>query len=262
MDWRGVGANPAGNIYFHFEFFAPSPFRTGQRSPCKWNKAWPFTCSHSCFRLQIRFIIQGLVYKYLQYSFNVTCNDISVRRNEKEEVWPTVEIQTPAHLCAVTYMTEISLNLTLNNQIHLTSPSPSANAADMSYGSLTWSSKHRHGTNLLYTVIPRNRPNKSPFMTHYGYVGHILDLTPMMDQAVLKYCTHLSYRFFIHASKLKGKCFLFLKIEMSEMRYLSYFSFYLLYKMYGRNKWQCILYTCISFYQMNDTCLFIRPLLK
>ena len=27
-----------------------------------------------------------------------------------------------AHLCAVTYMTEISLNVTLNNQIHLTSP--------------------------------------------------------------------------------------------------------------------------------------------
>ena len=35
VDWRGVGSDPAGNIYFHFEFFAPSPFRTGQRSPCK-----------------------------------------------------------------------------------------------------------------------------------------------------------------------------------------------------------------------------------
>ena len=23
MDWRGVGSNPAGDIYFHFEFFAP-----------------------------------------------------------------------------------------------------------------------------------------------------------------------------------------------------------------------------------------------
>ena len=53
----GVGSNPAGSIYFNFEFFAPSPFRTGQRSPCKWIQAWPFTCSHSCFRLQIRLII-------------------------------------------------------------------------------------------------------------------------------------------------------------------------------------------------------------
>ena len=70
VDWRGVGSNPAGDIYFHFEFFAPSPFRTGQRSRCKWNQACPFTWSHSCFRPQIWFIIQGLVYKYLQYSFN------------------------------------------------------------------------------------------------------------------------------------------------------------------------------------------------
>ena len=69
VDWRGVGSNPAGDIYFHFEFFAPSPFRTGQRSRCKWNQACPFTWSHSCFRPQIWFIIQGFVYKYLQYSF-------------------------------------------------------------------------------------------------------------------------------------------------------------------------------------------------
>ena len=65
----GVGSNPAGDIYFHFELFAPSPFRTGQRSRCKWNQACPFTWSHSCFRPQIWFIIQDLVYKYLQYSF-------------------------------------------------------------------------------------------------------------------------------------------------------------------------------------------------
>ena len=71
MDWRGVGSNPAGDIYFHFEFFAPSPFRTGQRSRCKWNQACPFTWSHSCFRPQIWFIMQGLVYKYLQYSFKI-----------------------------------------------------------------------------------------------------------------------------------------------------------------------------------------------
>ena len=44
----GVGSNPTWNIYFHFKFFAPSPFRTAQRSLCKWNQAWPFACSHSC----------------------------------------------------------------------------------------------------------------------------------------------------------------------------------------------------------------------
>ena len=71
VDWRGVGSNPAGDIYFHFELFAPSPFWTGQRSQCKWNQACQFTWSHSCFRPQIWFIIQGLVYKYLQYSFKV-----------------------------------------------------------------------------------------------------------------------------------------------------------------------------------------------
>ena len=55
VSWRGVGSNPAGDKYFHFEFFAPSaPFRTGKWMPCNWNQAGPFTCSHSCFRPQIR----------------------------------------------------------------------------------------------------------------------------------------------------------------------------------------------------------------
>ena len=35
-----MGSNPTGNIYFHFEFLSPSPFRTGQRSPCKRNKSY------------------------------------------------------------------------------------------------------------------------------------------------------------------------------------------------------------------------------
>ena len=64
-----MGSNPAGNRYFHFEFFAPSPFRTAQRGQCKWNQAWPFTCSNSWFRPQIRLIIQSLVYLLPQYSF-------------------------------------------------------------------------------------------------------------------------------------------------------------------------------------------------
>ena len=64
-----MGSNPARDTYFHFEFFNPILFRTAQWISCKWNQAWPFTCSHSCFRPQIQLIIQGLVYKYPQYSF-------------------------------------------------------------------------------------------------------------------------------------------------------------------------------------------------
>ena len=80
VDWPGVGSNPAGDIYFHFEFFAPSPFRTGQRCRCKWNQACPYTWSHSCFRPQIWLIIQGLVYKYLQYSFNTHFGNFNYKK--------------------------------------------------------------------------------------------------------------------------------------------------------------------------------------
>ena len=48
------------HVYFHFDFFAPFPFRTAQRSQCKWNQAESFTNIHSCFRTQIRLIIQGM----------------------------------------------------------------------------------------------------------------------------------------------------------------------------------------------------------
>ena len=47
-------------LYFHFEFFAPFSFLTNRRSPCKWNKAWPFTCSVCCFSPQIWLIIKGI----------------------------------------------------------------------------------------------------------------------------------------------------------------------------------------------------------
>ena len=63
--WRG-GSNPAGDI-FHFEFFNPSLFQTAQWIPCKWNQAWPFTCSHRCFRPKIQLIlIQDLVCIYIR----------------------------------------------------------------------------------------------------------------------------------------------------------------------------------------------------
>ena len=74
LSWTGVvwARIPLETYIFILNFFAPSPFRTGQRSRCKWNQACPFTWSHSCFRPQIRFIIQGFVYSYLQYSFKYT----------------------------------------------------------------------------------------------------------------------------------------------------------------------------------------------
>ena len=66
----GVGSNPAENI-LSFEFFASFPFRTAHHSKCKWNQAWPLTCTLcSCFRPKIRLVIQDLVYVYPQYSFN------------------------------------------------------------------------------------------------------------------------------------------------------------------------------------------------
>ena len=55
-----VGSNLARDIYFHFEFFNPSLFRTAQWITCKWNQAWQFTSSHGCFRPQIQLIIQDV----------------------------------------------------------------------------------------------------------------------------------------------------------------------------------------------------------
>ena len=34
------------------EFFAPYSVRTAQQIQCKWNQAWPFTCSYSYYRPQ------------------------------------------------------------------------------------------------------------------------------------------------------------------------------------------------------------------
>ena len=83
----GLGSNPAGVIYFHFEFLAPSPFRTAQRSQCKWFQTLPFTCSHSCFRPHIQLIIQGLVYLFPLYTFNMACT-MHTEFCETEWYWP------------------------------------------------------------------------------------------------------------------------------------------------------------------------------
>ena len=42
---------------------------------------------------------------------------------------------------------------------------------DISYGSLTCPSKHRHGA-ILFTFIPRNRPISVAFHDAWGYGGH------------------------------------------------------------------------------------------
>ena len=60
---RGVGSNPAKDIYFYFKISAPFPFRTAQRNPCKWNQAWPFNCKYRYFRPLIWLIMQSLVYR-------------------------------------------------------------------------------------------------------------------------------------------------------------------------------------------------------
>ena len=52
------------------------------------------------------------------------------------------------------------------------------NAIDISYGSLTCPSKHGHGATLFVRLFRENRPISSPFTTHWGYGGHILDLNP------------------------------------------------------------------------------------
>ena len=82
LSWGGV----ARHIYFHFEFFAPSPFRTSPRCPCKWNQAWPFTCSHICFRYQLRFKTQDTI--------NYTTQNSTITRQN------TVMIRLSRHVCS------------------------------------------------------------------------------------------------------------------------------------------------------------------
>ena len=39
---------------FVFKFIACTPLLTARQSPCKWNQAWPFSCSACCFRPHIQ----------------------------------------------------------------------------------------------------------------------------------------------------------------------------------------------------------------
>ena len=66
---HGVGSNPARDQVFILDFFAPFSFLKTQRSPCKWNQAYPFVCSYCGFRPQIRLIMQDLCIIWPQYSF-------------------------------------------------------------------------------------------------------------------------------------------------------------------------------------------------
>ena len=52
------------------------------------------------------------------------------------------------------------------------------NAIDISYGSLTCSSKHRHGTTLFIRWFRHTAPFSRLLRSRWGYGGHILDLTP------------------------------------------------------------------------------------
>ena len=52
------------------------------------------------------------------------------------------------------------------------------NAIDISQGSLTCPSKHRHGTTLVIRWFRHIAPFSSLLRSRWGYGGHILDLTP------------------------------------------------------------------------------------
>ena len=109
----------------------------------------PFTCSHSCFRNKIRFIIQGPLENVS--SVSPACRkrrlNGAVSWNNHIKWWPRVSTWVgtlknptkclwrwepdrrsnffipPAHLCAVTYITEISLHVTLRNKSNSNSKS-------------------------------------------------------------------------------------------------------------------------------------------
>ena len=68
----GRGFESRWRHIFILIFFARCfPFRTAQRSQCKWNKAWPFPCFYRCFKPQIPLIMQDRVYFKPQYSFKL-----------------------------------------------------------------------------------------------------------------------------------------------------------------------------------------------
>ena len=69
----------------------------------------------------------------------------------------------PAHPCAVTYMTEISLHVTLSNQSH----------------SLNVPALHRHGATLFIRLFRETAPfSRLLWQTRLGYGGRILILNP------------------------------------------------------------------------------------
>ena len=97
-------------------------------------------------------IRKGQKWGEVNWLFNATINDISV-------------IYVTAHRCAGRLKKKLDLR--------------------------SGSQRHRHFVGFFnvpvqtptrghpfYTVIPRNRPIKSPFTTRWGYGGHILDSTP------------------------------------------------------------------------------------
>ena len=84
--------------------------------------------------------------------FNVTINDISV-------------IYVTAHTCRCAGGLKLDLQSDSQRNRHL------EGFFNMPVQALTRGDP-------FYTVIPRNRPTLSPFTTHRGYGGHILDLTP------------------------------------------------------------------------------------
>ena len=84
--WRGFKSRRSH--IFSFLIFNPSLFRTSQCTPCKWNQAWPFTWSHSCFRPQIRLIIQCLVLYNRSIALSLNWTRKVATKIEWLELWP------------------------------------------------------------------------------------------------------------------------------------------------------------------------------
>ena len=72
------------------------------------------------------------------------------------------------------------------------------NAIDISQGSLTCPSQHRHGTTLFIWWFRHTAPFSRLLRSRWGYGGHILDLTPQALMGVHeKYILVLTYLVFL-----------------------------------------------------------------
>ena len=80
-----------------------------------------------------------------------------------------------------------------------------SHAIDISWGSLTWPSKHRHGTTLLIRWFRHTAPLSRLLRLCWGYGGHILDLTPGPSRGMW---VHKSKKIRSRCNKFKTRVYL------------------------------------------------------